>query len=192
MLGSSARPVSFHIERIRSATRGAGIREETSVSLWRSSAAISTCGKSSEWTEAIAILQELIEVKLELDVVPFSAAINACAKGQEWLPALLILSELNTVQVEVNVITYNSAINASAGEWQIALALLHAMLENQLQETSRWLFRDLRTRQLEANLITYNSAISACAKKGEWQKALELLAELDVLRACDVAWAASR
>ncbi|CAL1146703.1 unnamed protein product, partial [Cladocopium goreaui] len=115
------------------------------------------CAKSGEWKQAIALLQELLEVKnLELDVVPFAAAINACTNGQEWLPALLILSEVNSVQVEVNVITYNSAISAceKSGEWQKAFDLLHAMPKQQLQAgmlanpLSLPLFKTLRKYEL--------------------------------------------
>ena len=85
-----------------------------------------------------------------------------------------------------------SAMSAT-GQWEPALRLFHAMLEDTVQpnvlscsatisaceKAGRWqqalfLLFDAPTARIEVNVVSGNAAISACEKASQWQQALEL------------------
>ncbi|CAK0831140.1 unnamed protein product, partial [Prorocentrum cordatum] len=127
-------------------------------------AGISACEKGEQWHRALALLSEMREAKLELDVISYNAGISACEKGEQWQRALALLSEMREAKLEPNVISYNAGISAckKGEQWQRALALLSEMRET----------------KLEPNVISYNAGISACEKGEQWQRALALLSEM--------------
>ncbi|CAJ1378606.1 unnamed protein product [Effrenium voratum] len=118
--------------------------------------AISACGKSERWQEAVWLLQALPHAALEADVVTYNAAIAACGRGRQWARAIALL-ELAQLKAEADAIGYGAAI--AACEWTLALALLAQMAR----------------RHVECSVIAQNSGISVCAQAAQWQRALLLL-----------------
>merc|ERR1712228_612099 len=62
------------------------------------------CEKGGQWPEALSLLREMGDVKLEPSVITYSAGISACEKGRQWPEALSLLREIGDVKLEPNVI----------------------------------------------------------------------------------------
>ncbi|CAK0853035.1 unnamed protein product [Prorocentrum cordatum] len=58
------------------------------------SAWISVCAKGEQWQQALAILSEMWEAKLEHDIVSYSAGVGAREKAGQWQRSLVLLSEM--------------------------------------------------------------------------------------------------
>ena len=80
-------------------------------------AGISACEKGGQWPEALSLLREMDQVKLEPNVISYNAGVSACEKGKQWPEALSLLREMEEVKVEPNVIltTMLQSERASAG-----------------------------------------------------------------------------
>ncbi|CAK0858309.1 unnamed protein product [Prorocentrum cordatum] len=71
---------------------------------------ISACGKGEQWQRALALLSEMREAKLELNVFSYSGGISACGKGKQWQRALALLSEMREAKLDPDsAITLGSA-----------------------------------------------------------------------------------
>ena len=57
-------------------------------------------------------------------------------------------------------------------------AAIGACERGSLWQQSVYLLRRLRSERLEANVVVGSAAISACAKCGQWELALQMLADL--------------
>lgn len=64
------------------------IMNTADVQLIEFNAAISACGKSSEWVHAAELLGMMVTQGVELITVTYSTAMSACRKGGEWAQAL--------------------------------------------------------------------------------------------------------
>ena len=80
---------------------------------------------------------------------------------------MALLSEAECCRLHLNVVTCNMAMGAcaTAGEWQVALALLSDVVAS-----------------AEPDLVTYNAAINACKEASTWHSAMELFQDLQVSR----------
>ncbi|CAJ1417026.1 unnamed protein product [Effrenium voratum] len=117
------------------------------------------------WRAAFALLQAWTKAALQATVVNHNVAVTRLEKVSKWQPSLEILTEMQRKAVERTVISLASAISAcGAGHWQRAVALLRSC------------------PCLQPNVIACNAAISACEKQGQWQQAIGLLAEMELLR----------
>ncbi|CAK0858602.1 unnamed protein product [Prorocentrum cordatum] len=129
------------------------------------SAGISACEKGEQWEQALALLSEMREAKVEPDVISYSAGISACEKGDQWQRAVALLRELWAAKLEPDVILiYNAGISAceKGEQWQWALLL----------------FGEMREARVEPSVTSYSAGISACGKLEQWHRALALLGEM--------------
>ena len=61
-------------------------------------ASISASEKGSQWMQALALLRDMSDRRLESDVVSYylySASISASEKGSQWAQALALLREMS-------------------------------------------------------------------------------------------------
>ncbi|CAK0863372.1 unnamed protein product [Prorocentrum cordatum] len=166
------------------------------------SAGISACEKGGQWQQALALMSDMREAKLEPDVIVCSAGISACEKGGQWERALALLSEMREAKVEPvspgqlqrwnqrvrKWRTVATGVSAAARDvWFEGGARRHHLQcwHQRLREgrgvatgcgaaaqRDAWLGGEARP------LISYAAAISACEKSEEWQQALALLIEM--------------
>eukprot|EP00435_Cladocopium_sp_Y103_P012634 s1117_g3.t1 len=125
-------------------------------------AAISSCGAAEQWQVAVALLQELISLKLA-DQVSWSAAISACDKAKKWPMALALLRSMRGAKLHTDTISYNAAISACGGD---ALCVAEA------------LFEEMRVATAKPSIVTLGAVMSAREKGGKWEEALDLVGEL--------------
>ncbi|CAK0871857.1 unnamed protein product [Prorocentrum cordatum] len=67
-------------------------------------AGISACEKRGEWPQALSLLNELWEVRLQPDAISYSAGISACGKGEQWKHALSLIDEMREAKMASNLI----------------------------------------------------------------------------------------
>ncbi|CAK0808031.1 unnamed protein product [Prorocentrum cordatum] len=127
-------------------------------------ASIKNFGLTKQWSAALRLLREGIQLGVQLAPGHYVATVSACRKAGQWQHALSVFSEMWEAKLEPNVISYNVGISAceKGGQWQRALALLSEM----------------REAKLEPDVISYNSGISACEKGEQWHRALAQLNQM--------------
>ncbi|CAK0833635.1 unnamed protein product [Prorocentrum cordatum] len=85
--------------------------------------AVRACGKHTQWQQALSLLRNMVETKLEPSVISYSTGISVCRKGGQWKQALLLFSEMLAATLELDVISYSAGISAceKGGQWRQAI-----------------------------------------------------------------------
>ncbi|CAE7512548.1 MRL1 [Symbiodinium sp. CCMP2592] len=122
---------------------------------------------AGRWAQALAMLVEVLALRLDVDVRLFNEVLGACARRGHWEAALAVLAMLPTRSLAGTVVSFTAAIDACslAGQWQQAAALLESMAKS----------------EAEANVITFNALIGVCGQGGAWSRGLDLLKEMQVV-----------
>eukprot|EP00435_Cladocopium_sp_Y103_P065042 s635_g26.t2 len=173
-------------------------------------AAISSCRKAANWQVALCFFGAMQVVALKPNVFSFNAAISCAADGARWPLALGLLEAMPAVEVRPNVISFNAAIAAcdKGNEWQQALLLFDAIATAQLRpdefsfnstisalaaggvkttwERALELFSAMAVAEVQQDVISYNSTMSALQLCSQWQRSLDLFAQLTEETAADV------
>eukprot|EP00913_Durusdinium_trenchii_P006724 g6320.t1 len=136
------------------------------------SALISACERSADtlqsWGQAISLLWQAAQSRIQMDAIIYGAAISACEKAANWSWALLFLEELcNDLEwrpsgaEEPNMIHYNATMSAceKSSYWEVALLLMQEAV----------------ARHLQRDVISFAACVSACEKAAVWPEALQLL-----------------
>ena len=97
--------------------------------------AIHAYGKLGQWENAVGVIWDMREMKVNRDVVTYTSAISACARAKQWKSALRLLQEMRRESIKPNVISYNASISACEKglQWEKALELLSEMKNKGLQ-----------------------------------------------------------
>ncbi|CAK9015455.1 Pentatricopeptide repeat-containing protein At2g31400 [Durusdinium trenchii] len=123
------------------------------------SAAQNRLAKQLAWRQAVALLGEVQQRRLQVDAVLTAVTINACR--DRWQQACAILANATRRNLSSQVACSSSILACGmATEWRQALAVL--------SEAKRCL-----------NVTTYSCAVSAMEKAAQWQKALQLLRQAE-------------
>merc|ERR1719313_631711 len=98
----------------------------------------------------------------------YTAAIEACLHGGAWAQALQFLAEMKENNIRPNTSTYSLAMKVlnSSMKWKEALLIHEEMMQD-------------KANQGGATLFAHNMAIRAQQLGGQWEKAMELFAELE-------------
>ena len=166
-----------------------------------------TCGSlllASErhgiWRLAVGICADMRTMMLRSNSFTYSSALMAC-EGAAWQQAVLLLQSMEQEATAPNQVCYTAAINAceKGGQWELALAIysqaekaLHSRDRDDLlcdaglralQQGMQWqgaleLVFDMTSSQLKPDALCFTSLIEACAKAGEWQTVLKIIAAM--------------
>ncbi|CAE7307570.1 MRL1 [Symbiodinium pilosum] len=129
------------------------------------SAAISACGKSSQWIAALDLFSSMDKRTLEANVITLSSAITACERSLKWPEALVLIADALSTQLKPNTIAYSAALSACSQSWQWGASLA--------------LLAYFQRRAVRADVSTMASAIDACEFSAEWRQTPELLRRLN-------------
>ncbi|CAE7710871.1 rlmJ [Symbiodinium sp. CCMP2456] len=166
-----------------------------------------TCGSlllASErhgiWRLAVGICADMRAMMLRSNSFTYSSALMAC-EGAAWQQAVLLLQSMEQDATSPNQVCYTAAIKAceKGGQWELALAIyaqaekaLHSRDRDDLlcdaglralQQGMQWqgaleLVFDMSSSQLKPDALCFTSLIEACAKAGEWQTVLKIIAAM--------------
>ena len=160
-------------------------------------ALVSACASAGRWRLALAFLEEMARLSLEMDVFSWSCAIDACEKAGEWQLALHLCSHLHEMHLGPNVVAMSSAMSAcaKASRWEISMLLLGSMSELRVQPNTfsfsaimagcqklgswhqaLYLFRSMSDAALEPDVVSCNAAIEGLA---QWEVASHLVNQMD-------------
>ncbi|CAK8992230.1 unnamed protein product [Durusdinium trenchii] len=136
---------------------------------------ISTCGKTSEWRVALALLGKLKRERTEAgrsaDIYSYNSAIGACEKGHVWETALSLTMECMEGRMKCmgclerrmsfDAVTLNTALSScgKSEKWPQAFQAFHLAKVLDL-----------------CDVFTLNSALSASERVTLWRSALSTLA----------------
>lgn len=143
---------------------------------------IAACGRGRRPDLALALLSEMYKrYGVRPDTRSYRNGAIACNKAEHdrlqvsngdanyqwWECSLSLLRKMREGGVAPDVATYSATISAceSAGEWQRALGVLQAMMDDDSDKTADGTM---------LNLYCFNAAVSACEKGRAWVEALEL------------------
>lgn len=175
----------------RNTQYGSSVRTSNTLSVASLNALIAACGRCRKPDLSLEILSTMERrYGVRPDSRSYRNAAIACNKAQHealclsigdiatsrsegppvyrwWECALALLRRMREDGIVPDVATYSATISAceSAGEWQRALGVLQAMMNDE---------DDLDNDQSLLNLYCFNAAISACEKGHAWVEALEL------------------
>eukprot|EP00434_Breviolum_minutum_P003247 symbB.v1.2.002858.t1/scaffold130.1/size334612/9 len=157
-----------------SACAGAGawqvalaLMQEFSADVMCYNSLISACGKGmgsslaggGQWILAMAVLHEMMLIRLPPSNATFSAAISACEKAFRWQEALALLQQaLGLLRPELSCLNAMLSACEKGQRWDLALHLL----------------KEMPSRRLVPDRISFNAVLSACAASSIWTMALHL------------------
>ena len=135
---------------------------------------ISTCAtaKPAEWERAIALLEQMPSLNgLQPDAYSYSAVIAACARAGQTERALAVFRKCSAEAASggpgPNSVVFNAMLLAcqrGGRQWQAELLAIFASMGAHGVTPDAW---------------AYSTAIAALSRRGQWERALGLLAELE-------------
>eukprot|EP00435_Cladocopium_sp_Y103_P032347 s385_g8.t1 len=127
---------------------------------------VRACESKQKWKVALGLCIQMINSKIQLNVVTYSAAISACQSASQWEQALFFFGSMCSMAMLPNVISYSAILSACerGGQWQRSLTLLAQMGEAKIIPDS----------------VACGAALSACETGQQWQLALHLLFQMPV------------
>ncbi|CAK0880072.1 unnamed protein product [Prorocentrum cordatum] len=161
-------------------------------------ARISACEKSGRWQQALVLISEMWEAKMDPDVVSYSAGISACEKGGKWQWALALLGGMWLVQLEPDVqlqrrnqrvrerLAVAAGLVAAQGDVEGEDGAQHHPYNagiSACEKCEQWehaiaLLREMLEVKADPDVVSYSAGISACEKSEHWKLALALLSEM--------------
>lgn len=158
-------------------------------------AAITACGRSSStagnaagtaaaaavdggWARALELLVEMDRAGVPPDVGCYNAALRALEGAKQWERALALLRRMGGA---ANVESFNAALYAcvKGGEPRRTLALFDAMVRSAADAAAGLGDGGSGAPPPPPDHGSYAAAIMACDHMGDWQRAIELLREVD-------------
>ncbi|KAE8659491.1 Pentatricopeptide repeat-containing protein [Hibiscus syriacus] len=128
-------------------------------------AVINACAKEGKWDLALSIFRKMLNDGWKPNAVACNALINSLGKAGEIKLAFKIYDIMTFLGHKPDDFTWNSLLGALYRANQHADAL--------------HLFERIRQQNSPANLHLYNTALMCCQKLGSWDKALQLLWQLE-------------
>lgn len=150
---------------------------------------------------ALDAYNEMVENKIEPRIDTMQAIIGACMKEGKWSFALSVFQSMLNSGLKPNEIACNAVINSlgKAGEDKLAFkvygimkslghspdaytwnALLSALYRANRHDDALQLFASIKSdRDSQLNLHLYNIALMSCSKLRLWDRALQLLWQME-------------
>jgi pentatricopeptide repeat protein len=150
-------------------------------------AIISVCTKEGKWNLALSIFQDMLKGGFKPNLIACNAFINSLGKGREVKLAFEVYDITRSLGHSPDSYTWNS--------------LLGALYKADRHDDALHLFESIKRDQGSLlNLHLYNTALMSCSKLGSWDRALQLLWQMEagglsvpsasynlVISACEIA-----
>ncbi|CAL1143462.1 unnamed protein product [Cladocopium goreaui] len=186
-------------------------QEGVEPSIISATSAVSAREKNKNWPSAVQALVDIRGSQLEPNVVGFGAVASTCEKAcGEWLQGFELISQLRRDGIKPSLVLLNAASSAcekacaqmsgsAARTWQLSLSLLLLAPSLELEpdtigysaaigacEKVAWeqaleVLQAMRRQEILPSTISFNAAISACAFGHNWELALCLSDDMQLL-----------
>ena len=160
--------------------------------------AIDSCGRRSQWVQALSLLHDMTVFETSPTVVSYTSTIRACCEATRWSLALNTLQQALTSMLPPDAMLFGVAMNgcAASGKWELAASILSSMsdfrvepgvvsyniLMNALEKSGDWrkvlqlLFKELPSNSIQPNTVSGNTVITAAARHSKWPLIMSFLA----------------
>ncbi|XP_024023290.1 pentatricopeptide repeat-containing protein At3g29290 isoform X2 [Morus notabilis] len=129
-------------------------------------AIIGACAKEGKWDFALSIFQSMLKKGLKPNAIACNAVINSLGKAGEIKLAFRVFDVMKSLGHLPDTYTWN--------------ALLGALYRANLHDDALRLFERIKQDQdSELNLHLYNIALISCSKLGLWERAVQLLWQME-------------
>eukprot|EP00927_Polykrikos_kofoidii_P052146 TRINITY_DN4592_c1_g2_i1.p1 TRINITY_DN4592_c1_g2~~TRINITY_DN4592_c1_g2_i1.p1 ORF type:complete len:377 (-),score=58.20 TRINITY_DN4592_c1_g2_i1:227-1243(-) len=112
-----------------------------------------------------AVYLEMIEARLEFSIVTFNTLIDACARCGAMSNVPELLRSMACQKIEPSVVTYCAILKGYCKE-------------NKLEQAFELLESMRRTTSFVPDEIMYNSLLDGCARRGLFEKGMQVLADM--------------
>lgn len=125
-------------------------------------AIISVCAKEGKWNLALSVFQDMLKCGFKPNLIACNALINSLAKAGEVKLAFEVYDILTSLGHSPDAYTWN--------------ALLGSLYTADRHNDVLQLFMSIKRDQgSQLNLHLFNTALMSCSKLGSWDRALQLL-----------------
>ncbi|CAE7765646.1 unnamed protein product [Symbiodinium sp. CCMP2456] len=123
-------------------------------------ALIRALGRQGAWAASLEVFESMQKAQLQPSDLHCTALMRACTKGGDPATAMRVFAEV----AEPSAMVFAAAISTcgAAGDWEIALDILSAMED----------------AELNPDLVSFNAALAACQRAVKSKPALRLLEEI--------------
>ncbi|KAL4017491.1 hypothetical protein IC575_021044 [Cucumis melo] len=130
-------------------------------------AIIGASSKEGKWDFALGVFQDMLKCGLQPNSVSFNALINALGKAKEVTLAFSIYNVMKSMGHSPDVYTWNALLGAlyKANRYNDAIHLFGFVK---------------REEKAQLNIHIYNTILMCCSKLGLWERALQILWEMEV------------
>ncbi|CAJ1456201.1 unnamed protein product [Effrenium voratum] len=153
----------------------------------------------SEWQNALALLRQMRDTRVEADDACLRAAMGVCHTAGRWERSLELMKQMQQEGLALAILTCNFAMTACARglHWTLAISMLRTLQLHQLTPGSgslasagsacdrglQWaqtlaLLRGARGKGVQPSLMLYGTTVSALEKNERWRRAVQLLRDL--------------
>eukprot|EP00966_Prymnesium_polylepis_P067234 1560978-Prymnesium_polylepis.1 len=153
--------------------------QKASATLWSASArerlllrpihynvVLAALSDAAQWEQALMLLEHMPAAGMQPDVYSYAAAISACSRASEPDRAISLFKQMCATDVRPNAVCFNAALAACQRMRR------HSQLIA--------LFGAMPAYGVQPDAWAYSSAIDAVARLGQWERALELLADVEL------------
>ncbi|CAE7553805.1 FKBP65 [Symbiodinium sp. KB8] len=158
-------------------------------------ALIRALGRQGAWAASLEVFESMQKAQLQPSDLHCTALMRACTKGGDPATAMRVFAEV----AEPSAMVFAAAISTcgAAGDWEIALDILSAMEDAELNpdlvsfnaalaachravksKPALRLLEEIRRRELQPDVVSYSTVISACEEGRRWLQALRLLSSM--------------
>lgn len=113
-----------------------------------------------------SVYLEMLQERMEFSIVTFNTLVDACARCGEMSYVPELLNEMVRQKIEPNLITYSAILKGYCQESRLEKAF-------ELLESMK------RTTSFVPDEIMFNSLLDGCARKGLYDKGLQVLADME-------------
>ncbi|CAI8596261.1 unnamed protein product [Vicia faba] len=148
---------------------------------------VCVCAKEGRWDDALSFFQKMLTGDFKPNLVACNALINSLGRAGELKRAFQVYNTMDSLSLKPDAYTYN--------------ALMSSLNKANKHGEALRLYKQIeRSQMLEFNKHLYNTALVSCSKLKLWDRAVELLWQMEasglsdltvsynlVIRTCELA-----